>query len=139
MFLYTFYLRQLLLEGEPPVSAPDSDRLDEIERRLRVLEDIKEIEYLQHRYVRCLADRDWQGCVDCYADDAVCDIRTHGVKRGKKEIEQLILGELASMVKSRDAYVLSSPIIHVDGDRATGRPASGRGTATSASSARRSA
>jgi hypothetical protein len=63
----------------------ETDRIAELARRVRALEDAREIEALHHRYVRCLADRDWQGCADCYADDA---------------------------------YVLSSPVIHVDGDQA---------------------
>lgn len=80
----------------------ETDRIAELERRVRAPEDAREIEALHHRYVRCLADRAWQGCADCYADDA---------------------------------YVLSSPVIHVDGDQPSG---SGRGIDTSASSEPRS-
>lgn len=95
-------------------------RLEELERRLASLEDVKSIQELQHRYIRCLADRDWQGCLDCYSDDAVCDLRAHGILRGRAQIADLILGELPNVVRTHDAYVLSSPEIEVDGDHARG-------------------
>jgi ketosteroid isomerase-like protein len=94
-------------------------RIARLEARLQVLEDVKSLHDLHVRYVRALADRDWEVVLDCYASDAVCDLRLHGVLRGREQIREM-LGELAGIVQSRDAYVLSSPEIEVDGDRAFG-------------------
>jgi hypothetical protein len=95
-------------------------RLAALESQVHELRSVQEIQQLHHTYIRCLADRDWQGCVDCYAEDAVCDIRSHGIKQGRQEIAEMILGELAPMVKSHDAYMLTSPNISVAGNHATG-------------------
>lgn len=95
-------------------------RLAALERRLQTLEDVQQIQELQARYVRALGDREWETLLDCYARDAVCDVRLHGVLRGREQIAKLVLEELPAAVRTRDGYILSSPMIEVDGDRATG-------------------
>lgn len=94
-------------------------RLEQMELRLQALEDVKSIQELHTRYVRALADRNWEGILDCYAPDAVCDLRLHGRLTGHEQIRAM-LGELADVVQSHDGYILSSPEIEVDGDTATG-------------------
>jgi len=99
--------------------------VEEINRlRLQVqrLEDIESIKELHRRYIRKLADRDWEGMADFYTEDAVTDIRWHGRTEGKQQLVEDVLDELHKIVKSADGYVLSSPVIEIEAgsDRAYG-------------------
>lgn len=93
-----------------------------LESRLQRLEDIEEIKSLHRRYIRKLADRDWDGMADFFTEDAVTDIRWHGRTEGKKQLVEEVFDELHQLVKSADGYVLSSPVIELaaGADRAYG-------------------
>lgn len=95
-------------------------RLEEMERKLDELESAQQIQRLQQRYLRDLSDRNWEGVAQAYAEDAICDIRQHGRKQGRESIMAMMDSELAPVVQSRDAYMLSSPDITVNGDKAYG-------------------
>jgi hypothetical protein len=89
-------------------------RVDELQGRLGRLEDIEEIKQLHRRYIRKLADRDWDGMADFFTEDAVTDIRWHGRTEGKEELVRDVFDELHAIVKSADGYILSSPVIELE-------------------------
>ena len=95
-------------------------RLELLEGQVRDLTAIKEIETLHQQYVKDLADRNWAGVANAYAEDAVCDTRNHGRHHGREGIAAMFATDLEDVVKSRDGYVLSSPSITVTGDTAYG-------------------
>jgi hypothetical protein len=86
---------------------------------LRVLKDVEEIKRFHRRYVRALADREFGTLLDFFDDAAVVDMRTHGEKRGKGQIAEHF-APLPGAIAEGSGYVLSSPVITVEGDRATG-------------------
>lgn len=90
-----------------------------LERRIDALESAQAIEALHADYVRAVADRDVQRVMQAFADDAEADLRGHGLTRGKAEIERL-LARVGGPEAPRAGYVLSSPDIVVEGDRARG-------------------
>src|SRR5690625_1060671 len=92
--------------------------LQKLQQEIEDLKSVRDIEELQQRYVRDLADRNWSRVADAYTDDARCDIRQHGVHKGKEAILGMFKTDLEDVDKSRDAYVLSSPSITVSGDTA---------------------
>lgn len=94
--------------------------VQDLQRKVEDLESAKAIERLQQQYVRDLGDRNWAGVAAAYSDDAVCDIRMHGVHTGRDSIAGMFKTDLEEVVKSRDGYVLSSPSITVNGDEAYG-------------------
>lgn len=96
------------------------ERVDTLEKMLDHLVSSQQIQKLQQKYFRDLAERNWDGVAQAYAEDAVCDIRQHGKHQGKAAISEMFAAELEPVVKSRDGYVLSSPDITVDGDTAYG-------------------
>ncbi len=96
------------------------DRLRDLERQVDELRSVQEITDLQSAYVRNLADRDWTAVAEAYTDDAVCDIRMHGVHVGREAIDEMFRSELENVVTTRDGYVLCSPSIRVEGDLAHG-------------------
>ena len=90
---------------------------EELKQRIRVLEDIEEIKKLHETYVYTLSSRQWDGWLDCFAEDAVADIQKHTLRRGKKEIEKLIWEDFDKLPKT-PGHLVEQPIITVDGDRA---------------------
>lgn len=93
--------------------------LEELEKRLRVLEDIEEIKQIQIRYVNDLTTTDWDDLVDCFSENAYVDL-SQGY-RGKEEIAGFYKGEITMTHIGKEGNFLVHPIISVDGDKATGR------------------
>jgi hypothetical protein len=95
------------------------DRLAAIEARLTAIEDAEAIKKLQALYIRHLSDRKWHEMHALFTDDAVTEISFHARTEGKKQLED-VFADLASHVKNHDGYLLTSPIVDVHGDEATG-------------------
>ena len=93
--------------------------LEELEKRIRVLEDIEAIEKLHRKYVFCLSSREWDDLLDCFAEDATADIWKHGLRRGKKEITELVYTVFDQLEKT-PGHLACQPVISVEGDRASG-------------------
>jgi ketosteroid isomerase-like protein len=89
------------------------ERLALLEGKLQRLEDMEAIKALHRRYIRKLADRDWEGMADMFTDDAVTDIRSHGRTVGKQQLIDSVFDELHGLVRSADGYILSSPVIEI--------------------------
>jgi ketosteroid isomerase-like protein len=87
--------------------------------RVQTLEDAEAIKRLHRTYVRHLADRRWDDMLGMFTADAVVDIRQHGARHGHAEIAALF-GAMRDAGSPPDGYVLTSPVIDVDGDLATG-------------------
>jgi ketosteroid isomerase-like protein len=91
-------------------------RLDE---RVRELEAVTDIEDLHRRFTRAVADRQFATLSEFFTDDAVIDMRRHGEARGRDTIKRHFDG-MAAVPLTGAGYLLSSPIINVQGDAATG-------------------
>ena len=91
--------------------------LDEMEKRLRTLEDIEEIRELQAQYVNYLTTLQWDDVVDCFAEDGVVDLHS-GMAKGKKEIEKLFKEKITATHIGMEGNFVVHPIISVDGDKA---------------------
>ncbi|GAB3616451.1 hypothetical protein GCM10027416_10080 [Okibacterium endophyticum] len=94
----------------------------ELTKRIERLESATEIARLQQEYIRNLAARDWDAVASAYTDDAICDIRHHGVHVGREAVRAMFAAELENVVLAKDGYILSSPDITVseDGETAEG-------------------
>lgn len=101
----------------------NDEELEELVSTLQVkvkrLEDIEEIKQLHRTYIRQLADRDWANMLANFTEDAVVDLRHHGARHGHAELAELF-DAMRSNGNPPDGYVLSSPVITVEGDEATG-------------------
>ena len=93
--------------------------LEEMEKRLKVLEDIEAIKKLQNDYIYALASQQWDDMLECFAEDGSADIWTHGLKKGKKEIRELFTG-FAGKILPTHGHLVAQPVIKVDGDKAEG-------------------
>lgn len=91
--------------------------LEEMEKRLRTLEDIEEIRKLQARYVNSLINLQWGELADCFAEDGAVDLHS-GTARGKKEIEKFFREKISLTHIGMEGSFVVHPVISVEGDRA---------------------
>ena len=94
--------------------------LDELVKRVQILEDIEEIKKLHTNYIYWLCKLQWDNMLDCFAEDATLELMDQGVRKGKQEISEVFLNVLAKMIKLNDGHFVGQPVISVNGDRAKG-------------------
>ena len=94
--------------------------LEEIEKRLRAVEDTEEIKRLHYHYVNCITFSRWDEAIDCFAQNAVADLERSGVTKGKANIAKLFKGGISKGHGQGEGSILIHPIITVDEDRAKG-------------------
>jgi hypothetical protein len=94
--------------------------LEEMEKRLRALEDLEEIKKLHRKYISYLDNLEFQKASNLFAENATAEIRDSGPHKGKKEIAELYLGVLAKRTKRKEGHLVGQPEITVEGDKAKG-------------------
>jgi hypothetical protein len=103
-------------------------KIEELEKRIHVLEDIEEIKKVHRKYIFGLEEHRWLDMLECFAENAIAEIGFHEVRRGKKEISGFLnsLGPASgisatSKTKIRmEGQYLFQPVIAVAGDKANG-------------------
>ena len=94
--------------------------LEELEKRTGVMEDIEEIKKLQMKYVNCLTTANWDGAMECFAEDITADLEALEITRGKNEVEKLLKEVISVHHIGQEGNFCVHPIITVDGDKAKG-------------------
>lgn len=96
--------------------------LEEIEKRLRILEDTEAIKVLHRDYVFWLNNRQWHEMTELFTENARALIFRHPPCEGKEQISRLFTETMAQVNagKGRDAHFATMPVISVEGDRARG-------------------
>ena len=93
--------------------------LEDIERRLKVLEDVEEIKGLKARYCAyCDDNYDADGISGLFIEDAVWDGGMRGRADGREEIRDFFIRAAQRLPFAR--HMVMNPLIEVDGDRARG-------------------
>jgi ketosteroid isomerase-like protein len=98
----------------------EAEALTSLEARIDALESREAIEALHARFVRAVADRQFDDLVTYFSPDATIDMRTHGAKQGSAEIAAHF-AHMVTVPLLGAGYILSSPDITVAGDEADGR------------------
>ena len=93
--------------------------LEDIDRRLRAIEDIEEIKRLKARYCSyCDDNYDADSIASLFTEDAIWDGGIRGSVEGRDEIRNFFIR--ASQRLPFTVHMVMNPIIEVDGDRAKG-------------------
>ncbi|MCI0893562.1 MAG: nuclear transport factor 2 family protein [Chloroflexi bacterium] len=93
--------------------------LEDIERRLKALEDVEEIKHLKARYCGyCDDNYDADAIAGLFTEDAVWDGGIRGRADGREEIRRFFVR--ASQRLPFAIHMVMNPIIEVDGDTAKG-------------------
>ena len=91
---------------------------ESLEDRLRRIEDLLEIQQLFVDYIEYLDTADLDGYAGLFAEDGEVLLAPGARAKGHEEIKALIARIVPG--QTGNAYhIVSSPIIHLDGDRAT--------------------
>lgn len=93
--------------------------LEDLERRLRVLEDIEAIKKLKVRYCLHVDERNEDTWASLFTEDAVWDGGNFGRYEGREAIRRFFRS-IPEMLAFAVHYVMN-PLIEVQGERATGR------------------
>lgn len=94
--------------------------LEEMGKRLRVLEDIEEIKKLHTHYVNCLTFAKWDEIIDCFAEDGVADFfENRPPVKGREGLIKTFQG-MSKVHIGKEGNFVVHPIITVDGDKAKG-------------------
>lgn len=96
--------------------------LEELERRVRALEDIEEIKKLHQHYIDLMDNLKYKEVLDLFTEDATSEVRNFGVKKGKKEMAEVYLDILAKKRGTTrfDGHLAIEPDITVNGNTAKG-------------------
>lgn len=68
--------------------------LAELEKRIRVLEDIEAIKNLKGKYLRCLDLNLWNEMEECFVEDSVADYGENMHFEGRNAILEFLKGSL---------------------------------------------
>lgn len=97
--------------------------IEDLKKKVQVLEDIEAIKQLHIRYVNDLTYGEWDDIVECFSEDAVLAvfIGREPIK-GKDAIRDTFMNQIATSDKhvGKEANLTLHPIITVDGDTAKG-------------------
>ena len=95
--------------------------LEQVKKRLEALEDIEEIKKLQRDYIFWLSNHQWEDMIECFTEDAVAWIGKHGEQKGKEAIRASFGSDISKTAAyQKGGQMLMQPVIHVDGEAASG-------------------
>jgi hypothetical protein len=96
--------------------------LEELEKRVRALEDIEEIKKLHQKYINLMDNLQYEEVLDLFTEDGTAEVRNSGVKRGRKGLTEIYIDGLAkARGNSRfEGHLAIEPDITVDGNTARG-------------------
>jgi hypothetical protein len=93
--------------------------LEELDKRLKTLEDTEAVKKLHVHYVNCLTKAEYDDLLNCFAEDAIVDIHA-GYAKGKSQIIELFKGEISRVHIGKEGLFAIHPIITIEGDKAKG-------------------
>jgi uncharacterized protein (TIGR02246 family) len=92
---------------------------DDVESRLRRLEDLEEIRQLFVDYGRHLDAGDVEAYAELFADDGEILLGPIGRAKGHAEIVALMT-KVKERAQTASFHLVTNPVVRIDGDRATG-------------------
>jgi hypothetical protein len=98
--------------------------LEELQKRVQILQDIEDIKKMHRRYIQCLSSYQWEEMVKFFSRDAVVKIardEAHNGKEGVGELIKNVIGKRVSPMRPKGGHLLIQPIIQVEGDTARGQ------------------
>jgi hypothetical protein len=95
-------------------------RLEELEKRVKAIEDLEEIKQMHREYMSCLDNIEFGKALDFFTEDAEVEVRNSGVMKGRKNYSKIYLVTLAQRKERHEGHLVGQPVITVDGDTARG-------------------
>lgn len=93
-------------------------QLEEVQRRLRLLEDKEALASLMNRYCRTSDAKDWDGWMRCFVEDAEFDFGPFGTHHGREKIREVCEAAEAPYLDMQ--HSMTNMQFEIAGDTATG-------------------
>jgi hypothetical protein len=94
--------------------------IEELEKRVRAIEDLEEIKKMHQDYMSCHDNLQFERALGFFTDDAEVEVRNSGVMKGRENYSKIFLGTLSRRTERHDGHLVAQPDISIDGDRAKG-------------------
>jgi ketosteroid isomerase-like protein len=96
--------------------------LEELEKRVKAIEDLEEIKKLHQNYINLMDNLQYEKVLDLFTEDGTAEVRNSGVKRGRKELAEIYLEVLAKKrgTSRYEGHMAIEPDITVSGNIAKG-------------------
>jgi hypothetical protein len=96
--------------------------LEDLEKRVRALEDLETIKKLHQHYIDLMDDLEYERVLDLFTEDGTAEVRNFGIKRGRAELRETYIEGLAKHRgnERNEGHLAIEPNITVEGDTARG-------------------
>jgi hypothetical protein len=96
--------------------------LEELEKRVKAIEDLEEIKKLHQNYINLMDNLQYEKVLDLFTEDGTAEVRNSGVKKGRKELGEIYLEGLAKKrgTSRYEGHMAIEPDITVSGNFAKG-------------------
>jgi len=95
--------------------------LEELEKKVRELEDKDEIKNLHREYLFCISNLEFEKALEYFTDNISIDIANYGIIKGKDDVARFFNDVIyKNVLQSKDAHFTVQPVISLDGDKAKG-------------------
>jgi len=87
--------------------------LEELEKRVRALEDAEEIKTLHREYLFYIQNLEIEKALDCFAENIITDVANYGIIKGKEAVgkffRETIRRNVETGLKATGCFTASSP------------------------------
>jgi hypothetical protein len=95
--------------------------LEELEKKVRELEDKDEIKSLHREYLFYISNLEFDKALECFTDNISVDIADYEKITGKDKVAQFFNDVIyQNVLQSKDAHFTVQPVISLNGDKAKG-------------------
>jgi len=96
--------------------------IEDISRRLQILEDKDAIKDLHREYIYYLNNQEWVRMSDLFTEDAKLRLYRHPLLHGRKQIRDYFVDHISKVNSGmgRDSHFATMPVIELEGDKARG-------------------
>lgn len=95
--------------------------IEELEKRISVLEDMEKIKALHREYLFWISGLEMEKALDCFTEDIEVEVANYGIRKGKTEVAKFFREIIYQNVfQSKDGHFTGQPVISLEGDKANG-------------------
>jgi len=95
----------------------DEEIIQDLQKRLKLLEDKEQLASFMNYYCRVADDLDWRAWGDCFSEDATFEYTPVGIFTGREAIRE---GTAGTIMYETTMHYISNVQFEVDGDSAVG-------------------
>jgi hypothetical protein len=121
IFRLTVYRLKSKIRYKRPLDSEEGPMtLEELEKRVKVIEDLEEIKKLHQKYIDLMDNLRYKEVLDLFTEDASVEVRNSGVLKGKEGLTDIYINKLGRRTARSEGHFVIEPDIVITGDSAKG-------------------